>query len=105
MRHGASLSKKGSIFDRRSGFVENNLIICIDAMNLEHVLGNIDADRVNLHVDGPLNVIRLQRSPYGTSMPGAGAVHHIRLSGAMEKYPPGATENCPPRGVEDEGGF
>ena len=24
-------------------------------MNLEHVLGNIDADRVNLHVDGPLN--------------------------------------------------
>ena len=58
-----------------------------------------------LHENGPLNVIRLQRSPYGTSMPGAGAVHHIRLSGAMEKYPPGATENCPPRGVEDEGGF
>src|SRR5215470_2911115 len=26
----------------------------------------------------PLNVIRLRRSPYGTSMPGAGAVHHIR---------------------------
>jgi hypothetical protein len=22
-------------------------------------------------------VIRLRRSPYGTSMPGAGAVHHI----------------------------
>jgi hypothetical protein len=25
-------------------------------------------------------VIRLQRSLYGTSMPGAGAVHHIKTS-------------------------
>jgi len=37
----------------------------------------------------PLNVIRLRRSLYGTSMPGAGAVHHINshrvrpLAGAM----------------------
>jgi hypothetical protein len=46
-------------------------------MHLEHVLGQIDANRGNLHVDGSLNVIRLRRSPYGTSMPGAGAVHHI----------------------------
>jgi hypothetical protein len=29
-------------------------------------------------VDGPPHVIRLRRSPYGTSMPGAGAVHHIK---------------------------
>src|SRR5215471_15147184 len=26
---------------------------------------------------GPLIVLRFRRSPYGTSMPGAGAVHHI----------------------------
>jgi hypothetical protein len=32
-----------------------------------------------LHLDGSPYVIRLQRSLYGTSMPGAGAVHHIRL--------------------------
>src|SRR5262249_37410991 len=45
---------------------------------LKHVLGQIDANRGNLHVDGPLNVIRLDDHPYGTSMPGAGAVHHIK---------------------------
>ena len=27
-------------------------------MHLEHVLGEIDTDRANLHVDGPLMVIR-----------------------------------------------
>jgi hypothetical protein len=37
-----------------------------------------------LHLDGSPYVIRLQRSLYGTSMPGAGAVHHIRLG-----LPPG----------------
>jgi hypothetical protein len=31
-----------------------------------------------LHLDGSPHVIRLQRSLYGTSMPGAGAVHHIK---------------------------
>jgi hypothetical protein len=31
-----------------------------------------------LHLDGSPYVIRLQRSLYGTSMPGAGAVHHIK---------------------------
>jgi hypothetical protein len=46
-------------------------------MHLEHVLGEIDANRDNLRVDGSLIVIRFRRSPYGTSMPGAGAVHHI----------------------------
>jgi hypothetical protein len=31
-----------------------------------------------LHLDGSPHVIRLRRPPYGTSMPGAGAVHHIK---------------------------
>jgi len=39
--------------------VEDNLVISVDAMHVEHILGKINADRDNLHVDGPLNVIRL----------------------------------------------
>jgi hypothetical protein len=38
-----------------------------------------------LHLDGSPYVIRLQRSLYGTSMPGAGAVHHIRLGNAHDE--------------------
>jgi putative tryptophan/tyrosine transport system substrate-binding protein len=49
-------------------------------MNLKHVLGDIQTDRGNLHLEGSPHVIRLRRSLYGTSMPGAGAVHHIRSS-------------------------
>ena len=49
-------------------------------MDLEDILGEINADGANLHVHGPLIVIRLRRSPFGTSMPGAGAVHPIKKS-------------------------
>jgi hypothetical protein len=45
---------------------------------LKHVLGDIQTDRGNLHLDGSLHAIRQRRSPYGTSMPGAGAVHRIK---------------------------
>jgi hypothetical protein len=48
---------------------------------LKHVLGEIKTDRGNLHLDGSHHVIRLQRSPYGTAMPGAGVVHHINSGG------------------------
>src|ERR1700731_5293501 len=60
----------------------DDLLDRVDPMDLKHVLGDIQADRGNLHVDGSPHVIRLRRSLYGTSMPGAGAVHHInsRLS-------------------------
>jgi hypothetical protein len=78
IRHGANLAKKGSTCDRRSGLLKNHHVVSVSAMHLKPVLGQIDANRGNLHVDGPLNVIRLRRSPYGTSMPGAGAVYHIR---------------------------
>jgi hypothetical protein len=33
---------------------DNNLLVGIDAVNLDDVLGEIQTDRANLHVDGPL---------------------------------------------------
>jgi hypothetical protein len=39
-----------------------------------------------LHLDGSPHVIRLQRSLYGTSMPGAGAVHHIKTGKAQIEH-------------------
>src|SRR5262245_43850284 len=36
----------------------NNIPQLIDAVDLEHVLGEIQTDRANLHVDGLLMVIR-----------------------------------------------
>jgi hypothetical protein len=55
----------------------NDLLGRVDPVDLKHVLGDIQPDRGNLHLDGSPHVIRLRRSLYGTSMPGAGAVHHI----------------------------
>jgi hypothetical protein len=39
-----------------------------------------------LHLDGSPHVIRLRRSLYGTSMPGAGAVHHIKSGGSLASH-------------------
>ena len=50
----------------------------VDPMNRKHVLGDIRADQSNLHVDGYPHVIRLRQNTYGTSMPGVGAVRHIK---------------------------
>jgi hypothetical protein len=58
---------------------DNHLLLGVDPMDLKHVLGDIQTDRGNLHSNGSPHVIRLRRSLYGTSMPGAGAVHHIRF--------------------------
>jgi hypothetical protein len=46
-------------------------------VNLEYVLGEIQTDRGNFHVDGSPHVIRLRRTTLWHSMPGAGVVHHI----------------------------
>jgi hypothetical protein len=46
-----------------------------------------------LHLDGSPHVIRLQRSLYGTSMPGAGAVHHIKTGNTRRKQ---MTSDLPP---------
>ena len=47
-------------------------------MNLEYVLGEIQTDHGNLHVDGSPHVIHLRRTTLWHSMPGAGVVHHIK---------------------------
>jgi hypothetical protein len=59
---------------------DNDILSRVDAVNLENVLGDIQSDRGNLHVDGSPDVIRSQRPPYGSSLLGAGAVHHINFS-------------------------
>ena len=50
------------------------------AMAYGAVMGGMvpKTDPGNSHLDGSLRVIRLRRPLYGTSMPGAGAVHHIK---------------------------
>jgi len=52
-----------------------------------------------LHVDGSPHVIRSDEPLYGTSMPGAGAVHHIKggtfecqLSTRLVRFAPKATD-------------
>jgi hypothetical protein len=66
--------------------LENDLPRGVDAMHLEHVLRKVQTDRGNLHVDGPLSD-SFQRSPYGTSMPGAGAVHLIKIALSALAWP------------------
>jgi len=56
---------------------DDDLLGRVDAVNLEYVLGDIQTDRGNLHVDGSPHVIRLRRTTLWHSMPGAGVVHHI----------------------------
>src|SRR5450759_3269159 len=41
---------------------DDNLLGRVDAVNLEYVLGDIQTDRGNLHVDGSPHVIRLRRT-------------------------------------------
>jgi hypothetical protein len=65
---------------------DDHLLVRVDAVNLKDVLGEIKTNRANLHVDGPLIVIRLRRSRYGTSMPGAGAVHYIRFGSKLRLH-------------------
>jgi hypothetical protein len=60
----------------------NHLLVGVDAVDLKHVLGDIQPNRGNLYLDGSPSCDSSQRSLYGTSMPGAGAVHHIKTGRA-----------------------
>jgi hypothetical protein len=51
---------------------DDDLLGRIDAVNLKHVLGDIQTDCGNPHVDGSLC------ESYGDSSPGAGAIHHVK---------------------------
>src|SRR6476469_2555265 len=53
----------------------------IYAVHLEHVLGEINADGPNLHVDAPSGDSLFNDHPLAHSMPGAGVVHHINRAG------------------------
>ncbi len=59
---------RGQSFEERHNlaaaelFPDDDLLGRVNAVNLEHVLGDIQTDRGNLHVDGSPHVIRLRRT-------------------------------------------
>jgi hypothetical protein len=56
---------------------DDDLAYTIHTVNLEHVLREINADGVNLHMDDPLSGDSLFNDhPLAHLMPGAGVVHH-----------------------------
>jgi hypothetical protein len=56
---------------------DDDLARAIHAVHLEYILGEINADGTNLHVDDPSSDSLLNDHPLAHSMPGAGVVHHI----------------------------
>jgi len=66
----------------------------IYAVHLEHVLGEINADGTNLHVDAPSGDSLFNDHPLAHSMPGAGVVHHINRYSARHQQDdlPGRSE-------------
>jgi len=56
---------------------DDGLARTIHAVHLEHVLGEINADGANLHMDDPSGDSLFNDHPLAHSMPGAGVVHHI----------------------------
>ena len=62
----------------------DDLAVFVDAVDLEDVLGQINADGANLHVDDPLRMIRFATiTHWHDSMPGAGVVHPIKSDDAQ----------------------
>jgi hypothetical protein len=56
---GREFGKEGQHLCASQRPVEGHLVVAVDAVHLKDVFGKIDADGDNLHVDGPLIVIRL----------------------------------------------
>jgi hypothetical protein len=61
-RQGGSPLKNSSTWLRRTCFPNDHLLAGINPVNLEYVLGDIQTDRGNSHVDGSPHVIRLRRT-------------------------------------------
>src|ERR1700745_2533868 len=75
---------------------DDHLARIVHAVDLEHVLGEINADGVNLHVDDLPPVIRCSTiSLLAHSMPGAGVVHHITSVVPSDKRGPVNFRNAP----------
>jgi hypothetical protein len=53
-RHGERPSKNRITWPRRELLSDDDPFLCVDAVNLKNVLGDIPTDRGNLHVDGSL---------------------------------------------------
>ena len=77
-RQGGSALKNSSTWRRRSCFL-NNSFGGVNAVNLKYVLGDIQTDRRNLHVESSLMQFVDNDPPIGISLPGAGAIHSIRI--------------------------
>jgi hypothetical protein len=60
------------------------LAISVDAVDLKPVLGEIKANCANLHMGGSFHVV-FTDDHFGTSMPGAGALHLIKFFGFFQK--------------------
>jgi len=54
IRHGGNALKNSSTWRPSEPFPDDDLFGRVDPVNLEHVLGDIQADRRNLHVEGSL---------------------------------------------------
>lgn len=65
---------------------DNNSASNGNAVNLEPGLGEIETNCANLHVGGSFHVV-FTDDHYGTSMPGAGAVHLIKTSANQTAFP------------------
>jgi hypothetical protein len=74
-RHGASSSKHHLAAPELLS--DNDILLAIYCVYLEYVLGDIQTNRGNLHVDGSLDVIRLTTITLWHFDADTGAVHHI----------------------------
>jgi hypothetical protein len=63
---------------------DDDLAQAIHAVHLEHVLGEINADGANLHMDDPSSDSLFNDHSLAHSMPGAGVVHHTSSNSAYE---------------------
>jgi hypothetical protein len=71
---GDSASKNAINFPSRNCF-PTTTFSCVDALDLNRVLGDIQTDRGNLHLDGSPHVIRHGDHHFDA---GRGAVHRIK---------------------------